>query len=186
MNDYGTVTAPGTVRIERMLPGPIERVWAYLTESGKRGVWLAAGDMDLRVGGRVELVFRNSELTENDEPPPAKYADIAGEARMRGTITACNPPRLLSYTWGEAYGESEVCFELTPRTEEVLLVVTHRRLATRESMVSVAGGWHAHLGILADRLAGRTPPGFWATHTRLEAEYERRIPAETEMSPPKR
>ena len=38
----GVVTAPRTVRIERILPGPVERVWAYLTESDKRKKWLAA------------------------------------------------------------------------------------------------------------------------------------------------
>lgn len=37
MSEYGVVTEPGTVRIQRVLPGPIERVWAYLTESEKRG-----------------------------------------------------------------------------------------------------------------------------------------------------
>lgn len=36
MNEFGVVTEPGTVRFERVLPGPIERVWAYLTESEKR------------------------------------------------------------------------------------------------------------------------------------------------------
>jgi hypothetical protein len=29
MNEYGTVTGPDTVRLERLLPGPIERVWEY-------------------------------------------------------------------------------------------------------------------------------------------------------------
>ena len=48
MNDLsnstmGTSTEPGTVRLERLLPGPIERVWAYLTESAKRATWFAAG-----------------------------------------------------------------------------------------------------------------------------------------------
>jgi len=134
--------------------------------------------MELRVGGRVEHVFRNSELTDNDDPPPPKYARLARESRMHGRITACEPPRLLSYTWDEESGEaSEVRFELTPRADKVLMVVTHRRLATHKTMISVAAGWHAHLGILADRLEGRTPAGFWATHTRLEAEYEQRIPA---------
>jgi DNA-binding transcriptional ArsR family regulator len=52
MNDYGVVTEPGTVRLERVLPGPIERVWAYLTESVQRRKWLAVGPMELRVGGR--------------------------------------------------------------------------------------------------------------------------------------
>ena len=33
MSDYGERTAPGTVRLTRVLPGPIERVWAHLTES---------------------------------------------------------------------------------------------------------------------------------------------------------
>ena len=28
---FATMPAPATVRIERLLPGPIERVWAYLT-----------------------------------------------------------------------------------------------------------------------------------------------------------
>lgn len=171
------VTAPDTVRIERMLPGPVERVWSYLTESEKRGRWLASGEMDLRVGGRVEHIFRNSDLTENDDPPPPKYAQYAGESRFHGTITACDPPRLLAYTWGGEDDESEVSFELAPVGDRVRLVVTHRRLATRDDMVGVAGGWHAHLDILADRLEGRTPAGFWATHTRLEAEYEKLIPA---------
>ena len=43
MNDYGVLTAPDTLRIERLLPGPIERVWQYLTDSDKRATWLAVG-----------------------------------------------------------------------------------------------------------------------------------------------
>jgi len=27
MDDYGIITEPGTIRFERLLPGPIERVW---------------------------------------------------------------------------------------------------------------------------------------------------------------
>lgn len=177
MNDYGLVTAPGTVRLERLLPGPIERVWRYLTDSDARATWLAAGPMDLSPDGRVALVFRNSELTGHDGTPPPKYACHAGDSALAGRITACEPPRVLAYTWGEG-GEapSEVRFELRPSGEDVFLVVTHRRLADRNAMISVSGGWHAHLDILADRLAGRTPAGFWVTHTRLEGEYERRIP----------
>lgn len=176
MNEYGVVTSPGTLRIERLLPGPIERVWSYLTDSDKRGQWLSSGEMDLRVGGRVEHVFNNSRLTENDDPAPAKHAVHAGEVHMHGAITAVEPPRLLAYTWGEDFGgDSEVRFELTPKGDDVLLVVTHRRLDSRDLLLSVSAGWHTHLCILADRLAGRTPPGFWRTHTRLEAEYEKRI-----------
>ncbi len=175
-SSYAHLVAADTVRIERTLPGPIERVWAFLTEPDKRGRWLATGEMELRVGGRVEHVFRNSELTENDDPPPPKYAKYGAESRMQGRITACEPPRLLAYTWGEPSGEhSQVRFQLIEDGADVRLVLVHSRLPNREEMLSVAGGWHTHLDILADRLDGRTPPGFWATHTRLEAEYALRI-----------
>ena len=63
---YGVLTEPTTLTIQRLLPGPIERVWAYLTESNLRRKWLAAGDMELKVGAPFEFVWRNGEL--NDEP----------------------------------------------------------------------------------------------------------------------
>ena len=173
---YATVIAPLTVRIERLLPGPIERVWSFLTESELRGRWLASGEMELKSGGSVEHVFNNSELTENDIAAPAKYAKEAGTVRMHGRLLACEPPRLLAYTWGESEDASEVRFELSPQGDKVHLVLTHSCLPNREEMLSVAGGWHTHLGILLDRLEGREPAGFWKTHARLEAEYEKLIP----------
>jgi uncharacterized protein YndB with AHSA1/START domain len=177
MSEFGVVTERRTVRFERVLPGPIERVWDYLTDSEKRGRWLASGPMELRVGGRMELNFRNSDLSPHAEPTPDKYKKYE-EHRVCGRLTRCNPPRLLSYTWGGESADSEVTFELTPRDGDVLLVLTHRRLGDRAAMLSVAGGWHAHLGILADRLEGREPRPFWSTHSRLEAEYEERLPAD--------
>jgi uncharacterized protein YndB with AHSA1/START domain len=177
MSEFGVVTRARTVRFNRVLPGPIERVWAYLTESDKRATWLAAGPMELRVGGPVELTFRNADLTPHAETPPDKYKARGGV--LRGRITRCEPPRLLSYTWGEASGgKSEVTFELSPQGEDVLLALTHRRLPDRTTMVNVGSGWHTHLGILVDHLSGREPQPFWSTYTRLEAEYEQRLPAE--------
>lgn len=173
--DYGGVTAPGTVRIERLLPGPAERIWSYLTDSGKRHLWMASGAMQLHVGGKVEHVFRNEDF--GSETPPEKYAQFAGEVLQFGHVLACDPPRLLAYTWNEGTDDpSEVCFELKPLGDKVLLVVTHRQLVDRDMMVSVAAGWHAHLDILRDLLAERPIGPYWDTHMRLEAEYERRIP----------
>lgn len=176
--DHGVVTEAGAIRFERLLPGPIERVWAYLTESEKRGRWLATGDMELRPGGAFDLVWRNSELSgSDDDPPPPKYADF-GEYRMKGSILEADPPRRLVQEWREHDGSvSEVVYELDERGEQVLLALTHRRLPTRAMMVEVAGGWHTHLEILAARLEGREPPPFWATHAGKEAEYEALIPA---------
>ncbi len=178
MNDYGVVSEPGTLRFERLLPGPIERVWSYLIQSDKRGRWLAYGDIEPRVGGKVEHIWRNNELTENDAPAPEKYRAYAGEHRMQGRVTVYEPPHALAYTWGDDPDtSSEVRYELSPRGDQVLLVLTHSRLASRDGMTSVGSGWHTHLGILADRLHGREPAGFWRTHTRLEAEYAARIAA---------
>ena len=173
MSDYGTILESGAIRFERLLPGPIERVWAYLTESDKRGKWLATGAVQPRLGGSVELHFRHADLSPHKEEIPEKYRQYECGASFTAEVTRCEPPSLLSHTWGDG---SEVTFELTPQGEGVLLVLTHRRLTPTE-MQSVAGGWHTHLGILVDHLHGRTPKPFWSTHARLETEYERRIAA---------
>ena len=47
LDPYGRLIEPATLKIERLLPGPIERVWAYLTESDLRRQWLASGEMPL-------------------------------------------------------------------------------------------------------------------------------------------
>ena len=66
MNDCSMIIEPGTLRIQRLLPGPIEQVWVYLTESdkqrhlaggrrhdvGKRRA-AGAGVSQLRSGGRA-------------------------------------------------------------------------------------------------------------------------------------
>ena len=174
MTDHGVVTEPGTVRIQRILPGPIERVWAFLTESEQRGRWLAAGPMEPRVGGAVALHFRNDELSDG-ERAPEKYRDSeCRQAQVDGRVIAWEPPRRLAYSWG---GGSEVTFELTPEAAGVRLVLTHRRLPDREQMLGVSAGWHAHLDILVARLEGVPAKPFWPNHTRLEAEYDRLLPA---------
>jgi uncharacterized protein YndB with AHSA1/START domain len=177
MNGYGIVTAPDTIRFERVLPGPIERVWAFVTESDKRAKWLAAGPMELRVGGGVELVFRNSELSRTSEAIPDKYKEHKDGVGFKARVTACEPPRLLSHTWGGKSGEpSEVTYELTPEGDKVRLVLTHRRLGDRAAMLSVSGGWHTHLDILATLLNDEVPLPFWSTLGKLEGEYEKRLP----------
>ena len=48
-------------------------------------------------------------------------------------------------------------------------------VADRDAMVSVASGWHTHVGLLIDILNGHELSGFWLTHARLKDEYEKRI-----------
>ena len=176
MDEYGKVIGEGAVRFERVLPGPIERVWAYLTESDKRAEWLAGGEMEPREGGAVELRFLHAELTPYDEVIPDKHRGCENGAVVRGTITRWEPPHALAFTWDEATGrDSEVTIELRREGDAVRLELTHRRLDDRSLMLDVASGWHTHLGILAARLKGGTPPPFWEVHTAMEGAYEARI-----------
>jgi uncharacterized protein YndB with AHSA1/START domain len=169
-DQHGTGIEPGTFRIKRLLPGPIERIWAYLTEPEKRRKWFGTGPLELRVGGRVELQFRFSELTTEKTP-----SDRDDSCEVPGRVTQCDPPRLLSYTWGDGPDASEVTFQLFPQGKDVLLVITHRRLGDPAKVVGVASGWHTHLDILADRLSGRNPRPFWTTKARLQEEYTERL-----------
>src|ERR1700720_4114427 len=93
---YGVLTEPATLKIQRLLPGPIERVWAYLTESDLRRKWLAAGQMEMKVGASCELVWRNGEL---NNPPSQRPAGFGEEHRMQSRITELDPPRKLSIAW---------------------------------------------------------------------------------------
>jgi uncharacterized protein YndB with AHSA1/START domain len=163
-----TLIEPGTVKMERLLPGPVERVWAYLTESKKRATWLAAGEFDLRLGGAITLQFDNEQLP-NDPETAAKYKG-KGKGKFEGKITRFEPMRVLAHTWNMG-GDTEVTYELTPRGKDVLLTVVHRRLAPRDLVLGVMGGWDVHTGILADILNGVEPRPFWTTHSKLESEY---------------
>ncbi len=176
MSHYGERIDKTTVRFERLLPGPIERVWKYLTDGDQRAKWFCGGYTELRAGGKVELHFHNASLsTQPDIEPPEKYKDMPETMSFGGTVTQCEPPRLLAHTWDFEDEPSEVCFELEEVGDQVRLVLTHRKLGSREEMISACGGWHTHLDILEDVLDGREPAAFWKAHTPLEAQYERRF-----------
>ena len=167
---YGVVTEPATLTIRRLLPGPIERVWAYLTESDLRRQWLAEGEMAMTVGAPFTLTWHNDELTD---PPGQRPEGFGAEHSMASRITVCEPPRKLAFTWGTEGGG--VAFDLTPQGREVLLTVTHSRLPELPTRLLIAAGWHGHLDILVARVSGTTPAPFWDTWLRLKQEYERRL-----------
>ena len=171
LDAYGVLTEPATLKIQRLLPGPIERVWAYLTESDLRRQWLAAGQMEMKVGAPFEFVWRNDELTN---PPGQRPPGFSDEHRMQSHITELDPPRKLAITWGSTGG---VSFELEPEGNEVLLTVIHRRVPDRVTLLNASAGWHMHLDILVARATGNEPEPFWDGWSRLRKEYDGRMPA---------
>jgi uncharacterized protein YndB with AHSA1/START domain len=169
---FGTLTEPATLTVKRILPGPIEHVWSYLTDSNLRRKWLASGEMQMKEGSAVEFVWRNSELTD----PPGEIPEGFGpEHRMQSRIITCEPPRRLSFTWGD---NGSVLITLEPQGNNVLLTLVHARLGDRGMKVMVGAGWHAHLDILTARLSGTEPAEpFWDGWSRLKKDYEARITA---------
>ena len=179
MNSYGEVLDKETVRFERLLPGPIERVWSYLIDADKRARWLCGGETELEVGGNVDLIFQNAKLSgQADIERPEKYKDLPEKILFTGTVTRCEPPHVLAHSWDFEDTSSEVCYELTEQGDDVLLVLTHTRLSGRDEMQSVCGGWHTHLDILVDVMHSVEPQPFWKVHTQREAEYEERLTPE--------
>ncbi|WP_439569228.1 SRPBCC family protein [Sphingopyxis sp.] len=168
-HDYGVVTEDATLTLERLLPGPIERVWSYLVDSGRRSQWLAAGAMEQRVGAPVDLVWRNDELTD---PPGTRPDGMGEEHRMTCEILEIAAPHRLAISWGSTGG---VTFTLQEKGDQVLLAITHRRVADPAVLLNVSAGWHAHVDVLEARLHGTTAAPHWDNFVRLRGEYTARL-----------
>ena len=138
------------LRFERMLYHPVDRVWAALTEPGRRAEWFFAGSLDLRPDGVVDLADSVHGIT--------------------GRVLSVEPPWLLEFTWvsGDSPEESVVRFELSKANQGCNLVFTHTVPASANRM-NLAAGWHCHLDSLPLALDGEDPAwpeGKW--HRQLE------------------
>jgi uncharacterized protein YndB with AHSA1/START domain len=172
LEDEGT-----TLTMQRRLPGPIERVWAYMARSDLRQQWLAAGDMSLQPGTSFELIWRNDQLSASDDPRPQGFG---AESRATCQLIEVEAPRWMRFVWP---GVGEVSFELSAATSDdpgndggdVLLTITHRQLSSREMVLLVGAGWHAHLDILSALTGGSAPPSFWRNWAALKEGYAQKF-----------
>lgn len=168
-NDYGALTEPATLTIERLLPGPVERIWSYLTDSDLRRLWLAAGAMEPTVGAPVELVWRNDELTD---PPGTRPDGFGDEHRMTCEVMAIDAPHMLAISWGSTGG---VIFTLEEKGDEVLLTIVHKRVEDPAVLLNVSAGWHSHVDVLEARLRGTAPVPHWDNFAALRGVYAERL-----------
>src|SRR5690606_16162153 len=76
-----------SIRFERLLPGPIERVWAWLADADKRARWLAGGELPRQPGQTFELHFNHATLTA--ESAPARYAQYDRPIVGHHTLLRC-------------------------------------------------------------------------------------------------
>jgi uncharacterized protein YndB with AHSA1/START domain len=125
--------APG-VRFERRLPGPIEKVWAHLTQPDALPGWYGSGStIEPREGGQVRL----------------------NDGHIRGVVTQWRAPVKLAHTWnvfapGEtvsAYPESYLTIELAPEGDAVALTLVHLPVLERFEPQN-AMGWATFLDML--------------------------------------
>ena len=138
MNDGNFEKVP-MVRFERLLPGPIEKVWEYLTDAKRLPEWFGDGAIELGMGGAVTLMG----------------------GHIRGVVTQWDPPHKLAYTWnvfspGEtrsSYPESYVTLTLEPRGSDVHLTLIHLPVLERFEKQN-AMGWHTYLDMTEAAIRG--------------------------------
>ena len=172
VESYGALIGPDTLRIQRLLPGPIERVWAYLVDSELRKLWFAAGEMEMVEGAPLELVWRNDDLARKGGDRPE---DVSAEHRMQSRVIEVHAPQKLVIAWSNT---GNVTFELEKYDDGVLLTVTHAGFETRSSLIGHSAGWHAHLDVLEALVSEREPQPFWTQLVALRGEYAERLPAD--------
>ncbi|MDO8289107.1 MAG: SRPBCC family protein [Parvibaculum sp.] len=173
MSDHGTMIDKNTLRFERLLPGPIERVWAYLTEADKRAKWFAGGEITPKKGGKLELKFDNSNVGSHAAPPPDHLKQYNGKHDSQHTVTIFEPPYRLGFDWSQGLddGRSRVEFVLKEEGDKVRLTLTHSRLIEGPYRMKFASGWHAHLVMLGEVLADDVKSPFWSVFDGLEKTY---------------
>lgn len=172
----GTVVKNGEaneIRFERTYAQPIERVWAALTEPDRLAEWLAPGEIELVPGGRVSIVFTNTDAIKDGE-----------EVAIESTVTEVDPPRVLEFRWLDAGGDSgPVRWELSEIDggTGTRLHLTHTYPGSDEGAIEYRAGWESHLSLLVDALAGRPRPFDWDLNNALLAKYraEAGAPGET-------
>jgi uncharacterized protein YndB with AHSA1/START domain len=142
---YGTVHkgADGYhLRFERHLRHPVEKVWAALTSPAQLAQWLAPGEIELTLGGRVYLAFTD------------------GDSVIDGQVTAIEPPRLLEFTWTDKGDDlGFVRWELLADDGGARLVLTHTISDAASGLgLPALAGWHTLLEQLEALLDGQPLP----------------------------
>lgn len=145
------------VAFERVIPRPIEKVWATISEPARLKNWLGDVEVDLKLGGKFIIRFRDATVV------------------MTGVITTLEPERVLEYSWLENYGmpQSLVRWELKPEGSGTRLRLTHTvpAEAVKKDVVEFLGGWHQFLDVLPEAVDGKFVPYGYEDEKKIAAEY---------------
>lgn len=177
MTSKAIMTGPMRLEIRRVLNGPIDRVWEYLTDGNLRKLWFCGGTTAAEPGGAITFAFDHRLLSTTG--PPEKYAD-SEVVDMGGQVLVVEKPTKLKFTWNEMHvdGSSTVTILLKDLGDKTELHLIHEDLVP-EIQPGVQAGWHAHLDLLLDLMNGEPVRDFWIHFNALEATYEAEQPDET-------
>jgi uncharacterized protein YndB with AHSA1/START domain len=130
MNETLTLHPDGrtTLRMQRRLPHPPEKVWRAITEPQHLAHWFPA-----------PVTIDGDHITYGFGPD--------------GHITENTPPHRFTYTWGD----DELHWELHPDGPHTVLTFTHT-FTDRHGAASFAAGWHTCLIAMLAHLDHRRPP----------------------------
>jgi uncharacterized protein YndB with AHSA1/START domain len=155
-----------TLRFERRLAHPPERVWRAITEPDDLRAWFPFDvEGERAAGAPLRFVFREGEA----EP-------------FEGRMVAFDAPRALELEWG---GGERLRLEVRADGDGSVLLLLNT-FAEPGKAARDAAGWHACLDALAERLDGapapEAPDDRWA---RLHAAYRERFgPDASTIGPP--
>ena len=168
-------TAPDTIRLERTLDAPVEKVWRYLTEAHLRSQWFMGGT-DAKPNGEFELLVDHDKLSDDDNVAyPESYAEFKGKTWVEKVIRF-DPPRLLETTF-QSGKNGNVTYELFPEGDRTRIVLTHSGIVSPVGAQDFGSGWNSHLTVLEERLAGRGVKDFWALHARSREDVSKALEA---------
>lgn len=143
-----------TVRFERRLKHPVEKVWAMLTENEKLAKWFSELRVEeLREGGKIKFDMQDGTFEEMD-------------------ILELRPLSVLEYTWGE----DRVRFELYPEEPGGCRLVLIEKIGklTDHTPKDLAG-WHVCLDAIEALLDGATVPPHEERWTELHVRYAQAV-----------
>jgi len=149
------------IAFERLIDKPAEKVWAALTDPVVLAKWLGEVDVELRIGGKYVIHFREMK------------------AVMTGVITRLEPPHLLEYSWleNDEMPQSLLRWEITAEGSTCRLKLRHSFPPVRwKDLVSFLAGWHVFLDAIPRAANGMFVPHATEKERELDKLYRSKFP----------
>ncbi|MTD14418.1 ATPase [Nakamurella sp. YIM 132087] len=144
--------------LTRQFAGPIEDVWASVTDPERTARWIGRWEGGTGAGstGRLQLGFEES----------APWSDF--------TITACEPPRHVAVATADDAGQWRLEITLEQQDTGTLLTFVHH-LDDTDGVGDIGPGWEYYLDQLVASREGRPLPDFGDYHPAMSEHFAAQV-----------